>query len=204
MAKKKPPAQPDTARKVAALQARVKQLQGGKLTRQQLRDVEWLGNLQRREAIDQWIAAVPKGEYCQLSGRQYKLVDDAARNYNLPLDRATINLRDALTALHDLVAANAHRLRQDLSGDRNDLEEQKLRQQIIGLERDNEKKMIELQFTKGDAIPKAAVSEALVSLSAKLRTLGQTLGRINPEARIALNEFLENLAIELDSGDLAF
>lgn len=204
MAKKKTPAQPDTARKVAALQARVKQLQGVKLTRQQLRDVEWLTGDERRKAIDDWIGAVPKGEYCALSSRQHKLVDDAARNYGLPLDRSTINLRDALTALHDLVATNAHRLRQDLSGDRNDLEEQKLRQQIIGLERDNEKKMIELQFTKGDAIPKAAVSEALVSLSAKLRTLGQTLGRINPDARLALNEFLESLAVELESGDLSF
>lgn len=204
MAKKKPPAQPDNARKVAALQARIKQLQGVKLTRQQLRDIEWLLAAERRQAIDEWTAAVPKGEYCELSGRQHKLVDDAARKYDLPLDRATINLSDALKALHDLVAANAHRLRQDLSGDRNDLEEQKLRQQIIGLERDNEKKMIELQFTRGDAIPKVAVAEALVSLSAKLRTLGQTLGRINPEARLALNEFLENLAIELESGDLAF
>lgn len=204
MAKKKPPAQPDTARKVAALQARVKHLQGTKLTRQQLRDVEWCQNAERRQAIDDWAAAVPKGEYCALAGRQHKLVDDAARNYGLPLDRATINLRDALTALHDLVAANAGRLRQDLSGDRYDLEEQKLRQQIIGLERDNEKKQIELQFTKGDAIPKAAVSDALVALSAKLRTLGQTLGRISPDARLALNEFLENMAVEVESGDLSF
>lgn len=204
MAKKKPAAQPDTARKVAALQARVKQLQGVKLTRQQLRDVEWLTNLERRAAIEAWQAAVPKGEYCQLSGRQHKLVDDAARNYDLPLDRATINLSEALKALHDLVADNAHRLRRDLSGDRNDLEEQKLRQQIIGLELDAEKKQIELQFTRGDAIPKVAVNESLVALSAKLRTLGQTLGRINPDARRALNEFLETLAVEMENGDLAF
>lgn len=204
MAKKKPAAQPDTARKVAALQARVKHLQGVTLTRQQIRDVQWLDNLERRTAIEQWIAAVPKGEYCSLSGRQYKLVDDAARNYGLPLDRATINLRDALTALHDLVAANAHRLRSDLDGDREELESQKLREQIIGLQHDNVRKLIENQFTKGDAIPKAAVSEALVSLAAKLRTLGQTLARIHPDARQALNEFLENLAVEMESGDLAF
>lgn len=204
MAKKKKAAAPDHTRMVAAQQARLKQLQGDKLTRQQLRDVEWLNNRDRRQAIDDWIAAVPKGEYCQLSSRQHKLVDDAARNYNLPLEHATINLRDALTALHDLVAANAHRLRHDLDGDRDDLEEQKLRQQIIGLEADNERKRIELQYTRGDAIPKAAVAEALVALSAKLRTLGQTLGRIDPEARQSLNDFLESLAVEIESGDLAF
>lgn len=205
MAKKRPAKKPDDkSRKVAALQARIAQIQGARLSRQQIRDVQWLDNLERQQAIEQWIAAVPKGEYCVLAGRQYKLIDDAARNYGLPLDRSTIHLKEALTALHDLIAANAHRLRQDLSGDRNDLEEEKLRQQIIGLERDNEKKSIELLFTRGDAIPKADVNRALVILAAKLRTLGQTLGRINPDARIALNEFLENLAIEVESGELAF
>lgn len=204
MAKKKP-ADPEKARKASAYRALLKQSEGSaKLSRAELRDIQWLETQQRRLVIEQWVRAVPKGDYCQLSGRQHKLVDDAAQHYALPLSGSTIDLREALTALHDLIAANAHRLRQDLSDDRTELEEEKLRQQIIGLERDNEKKLIELLYTKGDAIPKAIVNEALVALAAKLRTLGQTLGRINPEARNALNEFLENLAVEIESGDLAF
>ncbi|OYW13573.1 MAG: hypothetical protein B7Z55_16610, partial [Planctomycetales bacterium 12-60-4] len=160
---KKPNA--DEQRMIAAVEARLKKLRGQDLTRQQQRDLDWLDSLDRRRHIENWQIAVPKGEYCQLASRQHKLVDDAADNYNLPLGESTINLRDALTALHDLVAVNSHRIsRGDLDGDRVELEEEKLRQQILGLEFDNAKKQIELQYTRGDAIPKAAVREALVAL----------------------------------------
>jgi hypothetical protein len=205
MAKKKPAANADEARIISGLEARLKRLRGEELGRQQQRDYDWLEQLDRRRHIEAWQQAVPKGEYCQLSSRQHKLIDDAADNYNLPLGEATINLRDALTALHDLVAANSHRIsRGDLDGDRLDLEEEKLRQQILGLEFDNARKEIELQYTRGDAIPKASVREALIALSAQLRTLGQTLARINPAARDQLNDFLEGLAVEIESGNLAF
>jgi hypothetical protein len=204
---KKAPKKPnaDDLRTIAAVEARLKKLRGQELTRQQLRDLDWLENLDRRRHIETWQMAVPKGEYCQLASRQHKLVDDAADNYNLPIGESTINLRDALTALHDLVAANSHRIsRGDLDGDRFELEEEKLRQQILGLEFDNAKKQIELQYTRGDAIPKASVRDALVALSAQLRTLGQTLARIDPAARDQLNDFLDSLAGEIEGGNLAF
>lgn len=205
MAKKKPAATADESRTISALEARLKRLRGQELTRQQQRDLDWLEQLDRRRHIEAWQLAVPKGEYCQLASRQHKLIDDAADNYNLPLGESTINLRDALTALHDLVAANAHRIsRGDLDGDRLELEEEKLRQQILGLEFDNAKKQIELQYTRGEAIPKVAVRDALVALSAQLRTLGQTLARIDPAARDQLNDFLDSLATEIETGNLAF
>ncbi|QDV22930.1 hypothetical protein [Aureliella helgolandensis] len=207
MAKKKAAAKAesnDDARLLAAYQARIRQLQGSPLRRQDIRDIEWLDARVRAEAIAAWRSAVPKGEYCQLAGRQHKLIDDAADNYRLPLRGASVNLREALTALHDLIAANSHRLRSELGDDRDELEAEKLRQQIVGLERDNERKLIDLQFSKGDAIPKAAVRSALVALAAKLRTLGQTLARIDPEARKALNDFLEALATEIEDGELSF
>lgn len=210
MAKKKPAAAraPKAAaekkRTIAALNARVKQIEGGKLTRQQIRDIEWLENTERARHVADWIQAVPKGDYCKLADRQHKLVDDAARNYSLPLDRPTIDLREALKALHDLIAANASRLKSDLGDDRYELEAEKLRQQIVGIERDNERKLIELAHSRGDAIPRKAVRETLVILSARLRTLGQTIARIDPEARDAVNEFLESLAIEMESGDFSF
>ncbi len=144
-----------------------------------------------------------KGEYCYLASRQHKLIDDAADHYGLPIGESHINLREALTALHDLIAANAHRLRGP-DGDYDELKEEKLRQEILKLEKDNEKAAIELQFAKGDAIPRAQLREALVMLSAQLRTLGQTLARINPDARAALNDFLDTLAAEIESGSLAF
>jgi hypothetical protein len=207
MAKKKPASSTtdDTKRRVSALEAQLKQLRGDTLSRQQQRDLAWFEHLERRRHIEAWQAAVPKGEYCQLASRQHKLIDDAADNYGLPLDNAEINLRDALTALHDLIAANAHRMRSAAAdGDYAELKEEKLRQEIMMLEKANEKAAIELQFTRGDAIPRAQLREALVLLSAQLRTLGQTLARIQPDARDALNQFLDTLATEIESGALAF
>lgn len=179
-------------------------MRGEKLTRKQITDVEWLRKAEREEIIGEYVTAVPKGDYCRFAGRQHKLVDDAARTYDLPLGGPTVNLTFAIKAIHDFIANNSARLRSDLSDDRAELEAEKLRQQIIGLERDNARKEIELSHAKGDAIPKAAIRDAMTSLSAKLRTLGQTLGRISPEALEQLNEFLEGLAVEMDSGEFKF
>ncbi len=195
----------DTSRRVSALNAQLKKLRGEDLTRQQERDLAWFEHLERERHISDWQAAVPKGDYCYLASRQHKLIDDAADVYGLPIDGATIDLRKALTALHDLIAANAHRLRSatgDLEFD--ELKEEKLRQEVLKLEKENEKAAIDLQFARGDAIPRAQLREALVMLSAQLRTLGQTLARINPDARSALNDFLDTLATEIESGSLAF
>lgn len=195
----------DTERRVSALNAQLKKLRGDALTRTQERDLAWFEHLERSRHVEEWQAAVPKGEYGKLAGRQHKLIDDAAAHYGLPLDGPVINLRAALTALHDLIAANAHRLKGatgDLEYD--ELREEKLRQEVMKLEKENEKAAIELQFARGDAIPRAQLRESLVMLSAQLRTLGQTLARINPEARGALNDFLDTLATEIESGSLAF
>lgn len=195
----------DTARRVSALNAQLKKLRGEVLTRQQERDLAWFEHTETERHIREWQAKVPKGDYCYLASRQHKLIDDAADNYNLPIGESHINLRDALTAIHDLIAANAHRLRGatgDLEFD--ELKEEKLRQEVLKLEKENEKAAIELQFARGDAIPRAQLRDALVMLSAQLRTLGQTLARINPDARSALNDFLDTLAGEIESGSLSF
>ena len=203
MAKKKPAGTDDSARRISALDAQLRQLRGESLTRQHRRDLAWFEHLERRRHIEEWQRAVPKGEYCQLASRQHKLVDDAAENYDLPIGEAEIDLKSALTALHNLIAANAHRLRGP-EGDYDELKEEKLRQEILKLQKDNERADIDLQFARGDAIPRVELREALVMLSSQLRTLGQTLARINPEARKALNDFLESLAAEVESGSLAF
>ncbi len=196
---------PDTVREIAAVEARLKQLRGEPLSRQNLRDVDWLENRDRARFVSQWQAAVPTGEYCQLAGRQHKLVDDAAGLYDLPLDGPTVDLREAIRALHDLIASNAHRIR-DPHGDLEfaELKEEKLRQEIGKLEKENAKAAIDLDYARGNAIPRAAVRDGLVMLQAQLRTLGQVLGRISPEARDALHDALTSLAAEIESGSLAF
>lgn len=201
-AQKKPATSAETKRKIAAHQAQIAALQGKKLTRKQLADVQWLEKLTREKQLEAWVSEMPKGDYCRLSGRQHKLIDDAARNYDLPLTGKTVNLQEALTALHDLIAANAHRLR--LSGEKHELEEEKLRQQIVGLERENEKKLIDLLYAKGRAVPKDAVQEALVWLSGRLQQFGKLLESIDESARDQLADFLESLAVEIEDGKLKF
>lgn len=203
MAKQKTPDGADTKRKICALESQLKLLRGETLTRQQERDLAWFEHLQRRRYVTEWQQAVPKKDYCELASRQHKLIDDAAETYDLPLGEAVIDLRSALTALHNLVAANAHRLRGP-DGSLDDLREEKLRQEILKLEKDNERSDIDLQFARGDAIPRAQLREALVQLSASLRTLGQTLARIKPDARDALNQFLDTLSTEIENGSLRF
>ncbi len=111
------------------------------------------GNLDRRRHIETWQIAVPKGEYCQLASRQHKLVDDAADNYNLPIGEATINLRDALTALHDLVAAtHIEFLEVTWMAIVTSWREKSCVSRFLGLEYDNAKKQNRAAIHRGDAI----------------------------------------------------
>lgn len=194
-----------TRRQRRALLARVKQLDGEQLNRTEARDLAWLIKTDNAAAVDAWCEAVPKGDYCRLSGRQHKLVDDAARNYDLPIGEATIDLSDAICALHDLVAANAHRIRgNDLDGDRVDLEDEKLRAQIAKLRTENDKLAVQLQRERGEAIPVSQLRAALTELAAAMRQHGRAFQRISPKAGKLWNSVMKQLADEIESGGLSF
>lgn len=203
---KRAPAKPklseEDTRRIKGLEARIAQIRGQPLNRQQTRDLDWLKALDAREAIDTWIDSVPKGEYCRLAGRQHKVVDDCARAYGLPLLGEAINLVDAISALHDFLASNSYKFRAP-EGEAS-LREEKLRQEIRKLEQGNEKLAIDLQFARGQAIDKAILRQALVALSARLRECGQTLARIDPSAVDVFNTFLDQMAYEMESGYLNF
>ena len=203
MAKKKQAVTDDKARKLSALEAQIRQLRGEKLTRQHLRDLAWFEHLERRRYIEEWQSAIPKGEYCQLASRQHKLINDAAETYELPIGDAEVDLKAALTALHNFIAANAHRLRAP-DGDSAELRDEKLREEILKLRKENERADIELLFKRGEAIGRDQVRDALVALSARLRTFGQVLAGRDSEARAAFNDFLESTAAEIESGSLSF
>ena len=198
--KKKPSDAPEQLRKRAALEARLAEIDGNKLSRQQIRDIQWLKNEESRAAVASWCEAVPKGDYCRLAQRQHKLIDDAATNYELPLDGPVINLGEALTALHDLIVSRSA----FVSDDRAELEKEKLRKQIEGLAFDNTKKHIETTYAQGRAIQKDAVRDSLVWLTGRLRQFGHILAKENPELREDFNDFLDEIATEMESGELKF
>ncbi|EMI17775.1 hypothetical protein RMSM_05301 [Rhodopirellula maiorica SM1] len=194
---------PVESREAKALRAKLAQINGESLNRQQQRDVAWYDKTQADEAIANWCSAVPKGDYCRLSGRQHKLVDDAARLYGLPIGESTIDLRIAITALHDLIAANANRIRGSLdSGDRDELEAEKLRQQIAKLGTEVERLQISLAKDRGDAIPRQDLRQALVAISAAMREYGRAFARISPEARDLWNDTCNAIADEIETGRL--
>lgn len=192
-------------REICALKAKILQLEGGKLTRDQARDIAWHDRLTADTIIDDYVVAVPKGDYCGFSGRQHKQIDDAAKNYALPLQGPTVNLNQVIRALHDLIAANASRLRgANIEGDRDELEDEKLRQQIAKLQIENERLTIALEHDRGDAIPRGEIAQALNVMASTMREKGRAIERISPAARDVYNEMLDSIADEIESGRLAF
>jgi hypothetical protein len=192
-------------REIEALKAKILQLEGGKLNRSQERDIAWHDRLISDTIVDDYTQAVPKGDYCAFAGRQHKQIDDAAKHYRLPIGGPSIDLHQAIRALHDLIAANASRLRgAAIEGDRDELEDEKLRQQIAKLQIENERLTIALEHDRGDAIPRAEIAQALNVMASTMREKGRALERISPEARNIYNEMLDSIADEIESGRLAF
>lgn len=192
-------------REVRALRAKLAAMLGESITRQQQRDLIWFEKESRDSIVANYLAAVPKGEYCELSGRQHKVIDDAARLYDLPIDGPTVNLYEAIRSLHDFIATNAPKLRSaNLEGDKQELEDEKLRQQIGKLQLENDRLMILLKRDKGEAIDRAQLAAALAEVMAAVREYGRSFERISPDARKLFNDMLEFIAVEIESGRLRF
>ena len=192
-------------RQISALTALLKQAQGKSLSLRERRDVAWHEELERSRHVADWQAAIPKGEYCRLADRQHKLIDDAAKTYKLPLGDAFIDLRAALKAIHDFIAANAYRLRDPTAGlELSELKARRLEQEVIRADQEIALGELKLKREHGDLIHRADLQQALVTISAKLRTIGKSLSRIDQAAVTAFNEGVEALAKEIEKGSLRF
>ncbi len=200
------PQKKDSNRELAARRAQVKLLEGKPISNQEKADIAWIERSEAAFYADLWAHKCSKADYCRLAGRQNKVIDDAARLYGFPIGGAEINLYDAVKALHDFVAANGAKLRSRVTDedDREELEKEKLRKQIEGLDLDNESKEIDLQHARGDAIPRDQLRLSLTALQAHLRSFGQQLRRDQPELIDSWNQFLERLSTEVASGKLCF
>lgn len=188
-------------RMIRALQARIISLEGGELKRQQDRDVAWLAKRDGDAAVEGWRDAVPKADYCRMAGRQNKLIDDAARSYDLPIGGATVCLADAIEAMHDLIADNASRLR---SEDKSvvDLQANKLVAQIEKLRSENQILEVRLKQARGESVTLAEVGAVLDALLASMRSHAKSFAAISPAARDHWNQVCEALAKEIESTDL--
>lgn len=196
----KPKPNPITTRRIAAYEAAIRRERGERLTQKQTRDLTWLEKSARDEAVDDALRALPKGIYCELAGRQHKVIDDAAELYDLPIGGPVVDLYDAVHSLHNLIAENAHRLKANLDGDGDELQKEKLRQQIILLQRDIEGRDIKLAQAREESVDRTELTDLLTRLSSMLRNLGNQLGRDDPEVQRAFNEALESFAADLMGG----
>jgi hypothetical protein len=199
MAKRKPAPQQPTPKDSAeyvALQLRLKELDGSKLNRQE------------RAALDLWqrteranlLANLPKGVYCDLAGRQHKVIDDFAERYELPLRGATVDLGLVIKTLHTRVSELAALARPYADEDEAELARTKMREEIRKLERQSEKLRIEIQSQLKELVSRHEVKQRLEWLSGKLRGFGNQLHRIaGADAQLALNQFLEDLAVEMSA-----
>jgi len=195
----------DAKTETAGIRARLKELEGKKLTTRETSAVarwqrEWAAEIRGR-----LLRHLPKGVYCELAGRQQKVVDEFGARYDIPVDVPEIDLAAVVNALHTRVSELAAAARPNLDSDEAELVKEKLRQEIGKLQRQSAGLQIELDKHMDRLLAKADVQNGLDWLASRLRALGSQLYRVaGPEAVGCVNEFLDALAVELDGGALRF
>jgi hypothetical protein len=177
---------------------------GKKLTRAQQRDLTWWRKAQADAAVAEFCRAVPKGVYCELSGRQHKLVDDAAELYGLPIGEATIDLRAALTALHDFIASHARLLAARATAGEQELREERLRLECVNLEIRNEVDGMRRDLQKRELIRVEELAAGLSQLSSVLRQYARRFNRTDPKVGKQFEAMLDRVADMIESGELRF
>lgn len=208
MAKKKPTSKPpaedsDHNREVAALKARLAQLEGKPLKRQQERDWAWYLAKQRERAKEDLLVNLPKGVFCELAGRQHKTIDDMAERFELPTNGATVNLYIVIRQMYDWLSEHGTRLTVDEYAGREELLNSKLREEIGKLRLQQDSLEIEISRRRDSLVDRNAVRDRLQWLAGQLQALGKRLARTGGEgAQKTLNEFLKSLAEEIEHGAL--
>lgn len=205
MAKKQQttPEQADQKREVAALKARIAQLEGKPLKRQEERDLTWYLNRQREQLQKELLTMLPKGIFCDLAQRQHKTIDDMADRFGLPTDGPTVDLYIVVRALYDWISEHGSKITDDEYAGREELINAKLREEIGKLRLQQDSLEIEISRRRDSLVDRAAVRERLQWLAGQLQALGKRLARTGGDgAQKTLNEFLKSLAEEIDSGAL--
>jgi ABC-type phosphate transport system auxiliary subunit len=190
---------PVADRKERAILALLAEHRGESLSSGQKSDLAWYRKAEAEEIVETVLADLPKKLYCKLSGRQVKVINEQAERYGLPIGDATVDMFAAVAAFHDFLADNARTFGED-----EDLRAEKIRKEIAVLERRAKILDGEIKQQKSLYIEKSDLHRRLTWLASKLQSLGERLGKLGgAECQNTVNEFLEELAEELESGHLA-
>lgn len=196
----------DSRRAKRALESLIERLDGAELSQRKDADVRWLEKRIADEQTRQLLAQMPKGLYCQLTGRRHAQVDDLAAKHRLPIDGAQIDLYAVMRRIHDILAETRARgaVDEEPDGDFADLEKQKLKEEVKNLIRKNELLLHQIEEERGTVIPREEIRERLTWLSVRLRALGAQFRKCKTGAEAAdkLNTCLEQVAAEVEEGQL--
>lgn len=191
-------------REATALAIRIRQLKAEKITAKDAHFLERWNRDHTQAVCEAFLRSVPKGVYCQLAGRQQKVVDEFGARYEVALIGPSVDLFSVIATLHSRVSELAAIARPHQDADDAELHREKLRQEITKLERQSASLKIDIEQKMNSLVQKSEVVDRLEWLAGQLQSLGARLHRVGgPEAQTALNEFLEAMAIELDGGSLA-
>lgn len=196
----------DARRAKRALASLIERIEGVELSQRKDADVRWLEKRILDEQSRQLLAAMPKGLYCQLSGRRHAQVDDLAAKHRIPIDGPQIDLFAAMRRIHDILSETRARgaVDEEPDGDFADLEKQKLKEEVKNLIRKNELLLHQIEEERGTVIPREEIRDRLQWLSTRLRALGAQFRKCKTGADAAekLNVCLEQIAAEIAEGQL--
>jgi hypothetical protein len=143
-----------------------------------------------------YYAAIPQKHWRTMSGRQTKVLQEQADRYGIPFGGPTIDLARVARALHDFLAANAHKLAVDdplLQGESSDALEDYRRERALLARLDRLEREREL-------LPRDQVRQSLARIAAILRGAGDTLQReCGNEAHAIFTEALGDAEAEMDA-----
>ena len=195
------PPPPDTDETIAALELKLKQLRGGKLTQAEQKKLDSYQKRQFDADVREYFQHISKTHYCELAGRQVKSVNEFGERYGIACDEPQVNLYSVIKDFHTLASELYKKAQTNLDLDEIELEREKLKQEIAKLQRQSAVLDIDIQKRMETLVDRVDIVAGLEWLSAKLRALGTRIHSLAGQDGVdAVNEFLDDLSTEMERG----
>lgn len=178
-----------------------KQLAGARLSAEESRALRRWERHDRESRAWEVYAAIPKRHYCEMAGRQVKVVNQQGERYGLKaLLSPVIDLRVLLRQFHDFLAANWMRFEQDIEeaailsgGSGNSPNMERYRGYKADLA------ALEVEEKRGDLIPRADARAGMLIVVSRLRAATEQLEReFGIEARAVIDDALDQAAVDIE------
>jgi len=142
-----------------------------------------------------WLAAMPKRAYCSVVGRQYKVLNEQADAFGIPLRGDTVDAMAVLRWIHDFFAKHRLQLPSIVRGEtKNGTPRDKLTLEQVEVYR-RRVKLLEnqLEVDEQTLLPRNEVHELLVKLGRVLRGAGERIHKqFGPQAASILDVALDD------------